>query len=119
MRGVKLAVIVICVGLTFGALGTMGWFGWVGVHPQPGVDTEQERKNLEEVNGSSSGGASDFGIVRTATDTFNALRNVVGEVGSGLVSLGMPPPLAYAVEAIVSVSIGIAVLYLVRGVVGR
>lgn len=119
MRGIKLAVVVICVGLAFGLLGSMGWFAWVGVNPQPGVDTQQEQEDLNSTSGESSGGASDFGIVRAALNTFNAIRGVIGEVGSGLVNLGVPRPIASAVQALVGVAIGIAIVYLVRGVVGR
>lgn len=117
MRGIKLAVIVMCVGLAFGIL--TPWFGWVGVNPQPGVDTQQEQDELNETSGQGSGGSSDFGIVRAAVNSINAIRGVVGEVGSGLVNLGMPRPIADAVQAIVGVAIGIAIVFLVRGVVGR
>lgn len=117
MRGVKIAVVVICVGLAFSILGP--WFAWVGVSPAPGIDTKDTQKDLDNASGQSSGGASDFGIVRSGMDTFNTFRSVMGEISDGLVNLGVPLLMADAVETLAYIAIGVAIVYMIRGVVGR
>lgn len=117
MRGVKIAAFVICVGLAFTILGP--WFGWVGVSPAPGIETSDTQKDLNSTSGESSGGASDFGIVRSAVNTFNTFRSVVLQIDNALINLGAPPLMAGAVQTVALVAMGVAVVYLVRGVVGR
>lgn len=119
MRGVKIAVVVMCIGLSISVLGSMGWFGWVGVHPDPGIDSSETQKEMEEVGGESSGGGSDFGIVRAAANTFNVFRSLIGQIAPALVNLGVPRPIAVATEAVSVVAMGVSVVMLVRGVVWR
>ena len=118
MRAIKIAAFVLCVSLTFGMLGAVGWFGWVGVHPDPAIDNEdQVVGQADEIEASGEEGGDDgmLGLVSAALDTFSAFRMLTVQINSALINLGVPGAIAWPVQAIVTFTVMVGALQLIRG----
>lgn len=117
MKGLKIAVALICIGLSISTLSGLGWFGEVGVHPDGSVETGETVDEVGDIDIESDGGLlGDFAIVRAVMDGVNALRMMTTQTESMLLNLGAPQPIAESIETIVIVTISIGLLFLIRGI---
>ena len=122
VRGIDLAVFMVCFGLAFMVLGGMGWFAWVGIHPETG-GFEQEANETghdmfdhdEEVPTSGGGLLDAIGTVTGMMDGLQLLFNITVGARWFLMALGVPGPLATAYWLVVNISVSITALLAIRG----
>lgn len=119
MKGIQLAAFILCFSLAIGILGGMGWFSWVGVQPDPGVDGERKVEDeADEVSASGEGDTTNDGVLGTVSavmDVLNTLRYLTVQAGSTLTNLGVPAPIAYGVQVIVTFTVLITMVQVIRG----
>lgn len=117
MKGIHIAAFMLCVVLASSVLGGMGWYAEAGVSLNPGLEDEQ--KQVEENVGSpsaSAAGSDEFSLVRGAVNTLDTLRVLTTQAGPALRRLGIPPAIAGAVGTIVTFSMAILFVQVIRGI---
>lgn len=118
MRGIQIAAFILCFSLAVGLLGGLGWFGWVGVHPDPGVDGESEiEEEAEDVSAAGEGSSNDgiLGTIASAMDVLSTLQSLTIQAGSTLTNLGVPAAIAYPIQLIVTFAMLITFVQVIRG----
>lgn len=128
MRAITITAFVLCVALVFGMLGGLGWFGWVGVNPDPGIDgvgTDPDDGEVGGVVGEQAGNVSAsgegesnegiLGLVSSTLDVLNALRYLTTQTASALINLGVPAYIGWTVQGIVTFTVLIGFVQIVRG----
>lgn len=116
MRGIHIAAFTLSIVFASSALAGMGWFATVGVSVDPGLSDEagQVEKDFDDP-GASSAGSDEFSLVRGALDTLNALRVLTTQTEPALERWGVPPDIAYGIGGIVSFSMTILIVQVIRG----
>lgn len=119
MRGTQIAAFVLSFSLAIGMLGGLGWFGHVGVQPDPGIDNEEVvEEEAEEVSASGEGSNEDsmFGTISAVMSVMSALWTLTIQTGSALKNLGVPGPIANAIHGIVLFAVLMTMMQIIRGI---
>ena len=125
MRGVDVAMFMLCIAISFTILGGMGWFVWGGVQPEDGGFGERGEAVGEEVAGhepgipDSEGTFGDFGLVTGALDGLTMLRDLTVMSYWFLGSLGVPEPMAAGYALVVNTTIVLGIAFFIRGLRDR
>jgi hypothetical protein len=117
MKGIHIAAFMLCVVLASSVLGGMGWYANAGVSLDPGLDSQQ--KQVEEGLGdpsASSAGSDEFSLVRGAINTLDTLRILTTNADAALERMGVPTPIAGAIGIVVSFSMAIMFVQVIRGI---
>lgn len=117
MRGIHLAAFILCFSLAIGMLGSIGWFGMVGVHPDGGLEEQREEtvSTANESVGASDAGSEEFSMIRGAMDALSTLRLLTTGVYGALTNLGVHGAVAAPIQAIVTFTVFISFVQIIRG----
>lgn len=121
MRGVQVAVLVLCFALSVGILSGLGVYNDAGVHVAPGmegdVDTVEKDMADEDFTLDDTGGVFGFfDLAKSAIDSVKILWVLITAIESALMALGVPAAFASAIQTLASILFGITLIAIVRGI---
>ena len=123
MRGITIAIFILCVAVFSGFMATAGVNEELGIDMSPGLGDEADQVN-EQLGGdqdlSERGGNSGMlGFSVFAVKQLAVLTVLVGSVTSVLSSLGLPVSLAAGIELIARAIQSLMLIWVARGLVGE
>jgi hypothetical protein len=117
--GASLAVAVIAVALSIGALGATGLYAAWGVNPGvQGEDPQQveDDPGFSDPDDSSPSGGGLLGSVRAGLNFLSSTVGYIGKLPGMLIGVGVPAPFAQAFGAVALVTISWTFARFIRGV---
>lgn len=123
MRGVTIAIFILCISVFAGFMATSGVNDELGIGMDPGLEDEANQVS-EQLGGeqdlSERGGNSGMlGFSVFAVKQLTVLTVLVGSVTSVLSGLGLPVSLAAGIELIARVIQSLMIIWVARGLVGE
>jgi hypothetical protein len=115
LRGVSLAVFVLCVSVSFALVAGLGLTAQAGVGLDPGLSEERERvqDGFQDPESATSDDAGSFvGLATGALKVVDTLRILILHTSAGLQNLGVPRPIADALQLVMDVAFVLAILAL-------
>lgn len=123
MRGITIAVFILCVSTFGGFMASSGLNDHLGVGMDTGLQDETQKVNdtvASEQNLSERGGNSGLlGFAVFAVKQLAVLFILVGSITSTLASWGFPISLAAGIETLARIIQGFALIWIARGIIGE
>lgn len=121
LKGIKISLTVMAFVLAVFTLSTMGVYQMAGVSVDTGGLSKEDVEDVNaqvaqpeaEAYGTDSPGF--FGIATGVTGTLSVLWTLVSAVDDIAMSNGVPWPIAYSIQAMVNIALGLAIVAVFRG----